>query len=177
MKDCEYEFDDNNKDYKHLQQEMNCITYLYNKVSYISGNLISCLCITMFMISFQKEIATWNAWQVNNTAFPISNLLTSMQNQGIGAVPPQFDNFRVDFGLDIYVDERAAPYDPNSLVNWVNRLELAEKIQINPELICNHIQLKGISWAIVPKSVIKPSCFSQSSSIDSNWILITNRIK
>jgi len=139
--------------------------------------LISCLCIIMFMISFQKEIATWNAWQVNNTAFPISNLLTSMQNQGTGAVPTKFDNFRVDFGLDIYVDERAAPYDPNLLINWVNRLELAEKIQTNPELICNHIQLKGISWAIIPKSVIKPSCFSQSSSIDSNWILITNRIK
>lgn len=45
MNNCEYEFDDNNKDYKPLQQEMNCITYLYNKVSYISGNLISCLCI------------------------------------------------------------------------------------------------------------------------------------
>ena len=40
----EHEFDDNNKDYKPLQQKTNCITYLYNKVSYITGSLISCLC-------------------------------------------------------------------------------------------------------------------------------------
>ena len=40
----DYEFADD-KEYKHIQQEMNCITYLYNKISYIAGNLISCLCI------------------------------------------------------------------------------------------------------------------------------------
>lgn len=141
----------------------------------IRKSLIFSLMVSMSLISFQKQKQTINSWEVDAGAFPKSDLLISMQHQGTGVVPTNFDNFRVEFGLSIFVDEKAPPHDADSLVTWVHRLLLAQKIQVKPNLLCEVSELQEISWAIIPNYFQKPSCFDQSSFIKPNWLLISKR--
>ena len=133
--------------------------------------LLCTLCISLGL-GIMAQVSTSQAWRENPEGFPAASSLRKLELRGIGVVPPQFDNFRVDFGLSIFVDSKAPPFDGKSLVEWVKRLKLAERVQIQPEKLCSEISLSQVSWAIVPSEASSPSCFHKRTEISHSWSIL-----
>ena len=118
------------------------------------------------------QVSTSQAWRENPEGFPAASSLRKLELQGIGVVPPQFDNFRVDFGLSIFVDSKAPPFDGKSLVEWVRRLKLAERVQTHPKILCTESSFAIISWALIPNQSALPHCFTDTIHLNKDWVLL-----
>lgn len=124
------------------------------------------------LLGLTAQASTSEAWRENSEGFPGRAQLANMRLNGIGVVPPQFNNFRVDFGLNIFVDSKAPPFDGDSLAEWMKRLKIAERVQIHPNMLCTDGSLHRISWAIVPIGVYRPSCFRSIINLNKDWLLL-----
>lgn len=123
-------------------------------------------------LALTAQASTSQAWQENSEGFPDGSQLAKIQLNGIGVVPPQFNNFRVDYGLNIFVDSKAPPFDGDYLAEWVRRLKIAESVQIHPKMLCTDSSLAIISWAVVPNGFDPPSYFGSSTDLSKDWLLL-----
>lgn len=133
--------------------------------------LLCTLCISLGL-GIMAQVSTSQAWRENPEGFPAASSLRKLELQGIGVVPPQFDNFRVDFGLSIFVDSKAPPFDGKSLVEWVKRLKIAERVQVQPEKLCTESSFAIISWALIPNQSVLPNCFTDTIHLNKDWVLL-----
>ena len=133
--------------------------------------LLCTLCISLGL-GIMAQVSTSQAWRENPEGFPAATSLRKLELQGIGVVPPQFDNFRVDFGLSIFVDSKAPPFDGKSLVEWVRRLKLAERVQTHPKILCTESSFVIISWALIPNQSALPHCFTDTIHLNKDWVLL-----
>jgi len=124
------------------------------------------------LLGIMAQTSTSQTWRNNPEGFPDGAELFKLELQGIGMVPPQFDDFRVAHGLSIFVDSKALPFDGEYLAEWVKRLKIAERAQIQPEKLCSEISLSQVSWAIVPSEAPSPSCFHKRTEISHSWSLL-----
>lgn len=132
--------------------------------------LLCTLCISLGL-GIMAQVSTSQAWRENPEGFPAASSLRKLELRGIGVVPPQFDNFRVDFGLSIFVDSKAPPFDGKSLVEWVRRLKLAERVQTHPKILCTESSFAIISWALIPNQSALPHCFTDTIHLNKDWVL------
>lgn len=153
---------------KYLEDQEHHFSRIQNKG--VIG-LICTVCISLGL-GIMAQLSTSQAWRVNPEAFPAQTSLRKFELQGIGVVPPQFNNFRVDFGLSIFVDSKAPPFDGKSLAEWVRRLKLAERVQTQPKILCIESSFEVISWAIVPNRSELPNCFSVTNHLSKDWVLL-----
>ena len=123
-------------------------------------------------LALTAQVSTSQAWRENSEGFPDGDQLVKVELNGIGVVPPQFNNFRVDYGLNIFVDSKAPPFDGDYLAEWMRRLKIAESVQIHPKMLCTDSSLAMISWAVVPNGLIQPSCFSSRTDLSKDWLLL-----
>lgn len=123
-------------------------------------------------LALTAQASTSQAWQENSEGFPDGDQLVKVELNGIGVVPPQFNNFRVDYGLNIFVDSKAPPFDGDYLAEWMRRLKIAESVQIHPKMLCTDSSLAIISWAVVPNGFDPPSCFGSSTDLSKDWLLL-----
>lgn len=133
--------------------------------------LLCTVCISLGL-SAMAQISTSQAWRNNPEGFPAASSLRKFELQEIGVVPPQFDNFRVDLGLSIFVDSKAPPFDGKSLEEWVRRIKLAERVQKQPEILCVESSFVQIFWAVIPNRSALPTCFSDTIHLNKDWVLI-----
>jgi hypothetical protein len=135
---------------------------------------IGLFCTVCISLGFgiMAQVSTSQAWRDNPEGFPVASILRNFELQGIGVVPPQFDNFRVDFGLSIFVDSKAPPFDGKSLAEWVRRLKLAERVQTQPKMLCTESSFAMVSWAIIPNRSALPNCFTDTIRLNKDWVLL-----
>lgn len=133
--------------------------------------VLCAVCISVGL-GITAQVSTSQAWRDNPEGFPAASSLGKFELQGIGVVPPQFNNFRVDFGLSIFVDSKAPPFDGKSLTEWVRRLKLAERVQTQPKILCTESSFATISWALIPNLSALPNCFTNTIHLDKDWVLL-----
>jgi len=136
---------------------------------------VGLLVIIGLVVSFSNEVSTIKAWNSRFALFPPDEKLASLKSLGPGIVPPQYMNFRVDYGLSIFVDSQSPPFEPKSLAEWVLRLKLSESIQKNPNLVCTNEKFGSMKWVIFSNEVPIPRCFGKIDAISDNWLLATDR--
>jgi hypothetical protein len=154
------------------------LTYLSEKKSMSSKPgliMVGLLVIIGLVVSFSNEVSTIKAWNSRFALFPPDEKLASLKSLGPGIVPPQYMNFRVDYGLSIFVDSQSPPFEPKSLAEWVLRLKLSESTQKNPNLVCTNEKLGSMKWVIFSNEVPIPRCFGKIDAISDNWLLATDR--
>ena len=137
--------------------------------------LAGLLVIIGLALSISNEVSTIKAWNSTFAIFPPNEKLIPLKSLGPGMVPPQYMNFRVDYGLSIFVDSQSPPFDPKSLSEWVARLKLSESIQRNPDLLCTNEKLGSMKWVIFSNEVPTPRCFGKIDIIADHWLLATKR--
>lgn len=139
----------------------------------LRGLFTALLAIIGLFVSITNEVNTIAAWKSQYAIFPPSEKLVSLKSLGPGIVPPQYMNFRIDYGLSIFVDSQSVPFDPKAMAEWVARLKLSEASQKNPELLCTNKKLENIRWAIFSEKVTVPTCFDKIDILDDTWVLAT----
>ena len=152
----------------HFHGQRDRVSILKNKKSLGVFGITS---ISM-LLGIMAQTSTTQTWRNNPEGFPDGAELFKLELQGIGLVPPQFDDFRVAYGLSIFVDSKALPFDGEYLAEWVKRLKIAERAQIQPEKLCSETSLSQVSWAIVPSGAPSPSCFHKRTEISHSWSLL-----
>jgi len=129
--------------------------------------------VAVSLFALEKQISTLRVWKNDSSNFPGGELPSGLKNQGIGLVPPQFNNFRVDYGLSIFVNDQSVPFNGKLLAIWVKRLKIAERAQLEPNTLCTAPELSHISWAILPNEGRIPVCYKNELRISQGWILVT----
>lgn len=146
--------------------------FLFLSFKPVRNFLTLCIVSTSILLGVMAQVSTYNAWQSNAEGMPNGAELHSLSVNGIGLVPPQFNNFRVDYGLSIFVDSKAPPFDGESLVEWKRRLAIAEHVQLEPNILCSDSSLGLISWALIPSSFNAPNCFGTVTNLNKDWVFI-----
>jgi hypothetical protein len=80
---------------------------------------------------------------------------------GVGLVPLDSANVRLNAPADIYVDWESPPYASNELVEWWRRVDQVRKLAGNLDQFCSIKWHVPIRWILLPAGEKTPPCASQ----------------
>ncbi len=99
---------------------------------------------------------------------PATQLVDSAMPIGLGLIPLENENLRLNAGYPIYVDRKSPPYKGKDLVNWWTRIDQVQAFEINPELFCTADWARNISWIVRNEN-------QQQASCTNNWPRVTGK--
>ena len=80
---------------------------------------------------------------------------------GVGLVPLDSDNLRLNAPANIYVDWEAPPYASDDLIEWWHRIDQARQFERDADRFCSMKWHASIRWILLPAKEKAPSCVSQ----------------
>lgn len=84
---------------------------------------------------------------------------------GIGLIPLDAENIRLNAGVPVYVDYKSPPYTGKDLVEWWRRVDRVRAFEQDPESFCND-PWPEIDWILLESDRGMPTCLR-------NWTLVS----
>ncbi|WP_448809726.1 DUF6798 domain-containing protein [Agromyces bauzanensis] len=99
------------------------------------------------------------AWSVPPSSSDEAVALVRASNvEGVGLIPLDEQNVRLNAGVPIYVDWKSPPYASTDLVEWWSRIDQVRDFERNAETFCAAGWGDGIGWILVHEGRETPSC-------------------
>jgi len=93
--------------------------------------------------------------------------------RGVGFIPLDQENIRLNASVPVYVDWKSPPYAGEDLVEWWRRVDQTRGVEQDPESFC--AQLAGeVDWVLLESNHPIPSCLGSWTLIpggDSSFVL------
>jgi hypothetical protein len=137
-----------------------------NAKRYSKGFLFLILC-SLTLIGFERVS---NAYSRETNSVVQEPILREVS--GMGLIPPNIDNIRIDYYLPIYINNQAVPNTSTAIVQWSKRVEQTEKIYMNFDSICSSRILSKVDWIMLPKSIKVPRCLGEARRLEGLKYLI-----
>lgn len=98
-------------------------------------------------------------------------LVRETHPEGVGLVPLDSANVRLNASADIYVDWESPPYASNELVEWWRRVDQVRQLAHNVDQFCSIKWHASIRWMLLPAGEKTPTCASQWKVLGrtGNW--------
>lgn len=93
------------------------------------------------------------------------SLIKQTRPIGLGLVPIDQENVRLNAKVPVYVDWKAAPYLGKDLELWWQRIDQIEGIAMHSPRVCELLDQVGINWILLEETSSLPSC-------ESSWVLL-----
>jgi hypothetical protein len=97
------------------------------------------------------------------TSDTVVALVRASQVKGVGLIPLELENMRLNAGVRIYVDWKSPPYASADLVEWWKRVDHVRTFAVDTETFCVGDWGKGIDWMISSSKQHLPACVA-------NWL-------
>jgi hypothetical protein len=98
-------------------------------------------------------------------------LIKAVHPSGVGLVPVDSDNLRLNASTNIYVDWKSPPYAGPDLIEWWRRIDQMRRVEGDAEQFCSVSWHASIQWMLLPAKANAPSCVSKWRVIGQtkNW--------
>jgi hypothetical protein len=77
---------------------------------------------------------------------------------GVGLIPLELENVRLNAPAAVYVDRKSHPYAPPDLAEWQRRIAAARIAETDDGVFCRLINTEEIGWVILRRSRTVPAC-------------------
>lgn len=103
-------------------------------------------------------------------------LVKTVHPSGVGLVPLDSDNVRLNAQTNIYVDWKSPPYAGADLIEWWRRVDQARQFEGDTERFCSMKWHAPIHWMLLPVSKKKPSCVAhwKLGGQTAQWRILEN---
>jgi hypothetical protein len=93
------------------------------------------------------------------------SLIKQTRPIGLGLIPIDQENVRLNAKVPVYVDWKAAPYLGRDLELWWQRIDQIEGIAMHPQRVCEFLDRVGINWILLEETSSLAAC-------ESPWVLL-----
>lgn len=88
-------------------------------------------------------------------------IVRALRPSGVGLVPLDSDNLRLNADANIYVDWKSPPYAGTDLIEWWRRVDQVRQFTDDVDRFCSLKWHISIHWMLLPAKGRTPSCVSQ----------------
>jgi hypothetical protein len=77
---------------------------------------------------------------------------------GVGLIPPELGNVRLNTPAAVYVDWKSHPYAPADLAEWQRRIAMVKLAETDDGMFCRLVQQENIAWVMLRPDRTPPAC-------------------
>lgn len=90
---------------------------------------------------------------------------------GVGLIPLERANVRLNAGVPVYVDWKAPPYVGRELVEWWDRVDRVRRFENDPEIFCTEPWTRQVDWLLHDATGAIPSCVESwpTAATEGRW--------
>ncbi len=120
--------------------------------------------------------ATWAAVSPS-VSDPATALVRASGVTGVGLVPLEMSNIRLNAPAAVYVDWKSPPYAGTDLVEWWERVDEARSVAAAPETFCSADWSAGIDWVLLRSRQPAPTCTASwvTAGESGGWRVLARR--
>jgi hypothetical protein len=94
----------------------------------------------------------------NPASEPPVRAIRAARPPGVGLIPMELENVRLNAPAAVYVDRKSHPYTPPDLAEWQRRVAAARLAERNDGAFCRLIKQEEIGWVILRPGRTVPMC-------------------
>ena len=91
---------------------------------------------------------------------------------GVGLIPLELENVRLNAPAPVYVDWKSHPYMPPDLAEWQRRITVARTGETDDGAFCRLIDEEGIGWVVLRRGRTMPACIADWQPAGSEGVRI-----
>jgi hypothetical protein len=109
------------------------------------------------------------------TSDPATVLVRASRVSGVGLIPLELENVRLNAAVPIYVDWKTTPYLSGDLIEWWKRIDQVKAFTENTETFCAAAWSAGIDWIMLASEQHVPSCVAEwpVAGESQQWRILT----
>ncbi len=96
---------------------------------------------------------------------PAAAVVSAARPSGLGLIPLDAENVRLNARVRVYVDWKSPPYAGDSLIAWWARVDQVRQVEADPEVFCSERWTAGIDWVLLDAGRPAPSCTSRWTAL------------
>jgi len=89
---------------------------------------------------------------------PAVRALRAAGPSGVGLIPPELGDVRLNTPAAVYVDWKSHPYAPADLAEWQRRIAMVKLAETDDGMFCRLVQQENIAWVILRPDRTPPAC-------------------
>jgi hypothetical protein len=94
----------------------------------------------------------------NPASEPAVRAVRAARPAGVGLIPLELENVRLNSPAAVYVDRKSHPYTPPDLAEWRRRIAAARTAETDDGAFCRLIDQEGIGWVLLHRGRTVPWC-------------------
>jgi hypothetical protein len=107
-----------------------------------------CLGVSTYLTLTAPDPASEQAVRALRAAGPV----------GVGLIPPELANLRLNTPAAVYVDWKSHPYASADLAEWQRRIAVVKAAETDDGLFCRLVQQEKIAWVLLRPGRTPPDC-------------------
>lgn len=121
---------------------------VYNNIRMLQTIIL----IVIMLISYLGICRTVNLLNAERVGLTASAKFATkiFQSDNLYLIPPEIESFRLATKIPIFVDLKSHPYKDIEVIEWFNKMKIAEEIYStkNAEIVCNRLEKLNIKYGI-----------------------------
>jgi hypothetical protein len=131
---------------------------LFGKSKILAGLIFLLLSSGVSVYVFSQSVNSINQYRASELAIKLNSLKLS----GVGFIPINMGDVRLNSALPIFVDWKSQPYLSSELDEWWSRIDYSRRANERPDLLCEFLDNKKINWFIFDDDKKVPKCISSN---------------
>ena len=106
------------------------------------------------------------------TSSPPVRVVRAARPSGVGLIPLELDNVRLNTPAAVYVDWKSHPYASADLAEWQRRIATARVAETDDAAFCRLIDQEKIRWVMLRRGRAVPACIDGWQPTGSDGVRI-----
>jgi hypothetical protein len=148
-----------------------CLVRLFvERLRHVSTAMLPvCACMSLACLAVGASLTV-------NAADPTSSRavrgVRAARPSGVGLIPLELDNVRLNTPAAVFVDWKSHPYAPADLTEWQRRITAARVAETDDAAFCRLIDQEKITWVMLSRGRTVPACIAGWEPTGSEWVRI-----
>jgi len=91
---------------------------------------------------------------------PAVRALRAAGPSGVGLIPPELGDVRLNTPAAVYVDWKSHPYASADLAEWQRRIAAVRSAETDDAVFCRLVQQQKIAWVMLRPDRTPPACIA-----------------
>jgi hypothetical protein len=135
------------------------VRLIAERIRHVSAALLPvCACMSLVCLAIGANL-TVNAPDPTSSR-PV-RVIRAAHPSGVGLIPLELDNVRLNTPAAVYVDWKSHPYASADLAEWQRRITAARVAQTDDAAFCRLINQEKIRWVMLRSGRAVPECIAE----------------
>jgi hypothetical protein len=134
------------------------VRLIAERLRHVSAAMLAvCVCLSLACLAVGANL-TVNA--PDPTSSRLVRIVRAAGPSGVGLIPLELDNVRLNTPAAVYVDWKSHPYASADLAEWQRRITAARAAETDDAAFCRLINQEKIRWVMLRRGRAVPACIA-----------------